>query len=586
MKRKFFLDSLLRRLISIMIPILILGTLAIVLANNNIKTQIETNNMYNLFQVQETFDSMFMDLKNINIGISTNPMILSRLKGVLNNPNAYMSMEDNMMLNTVVGMITAKLASNPIAHSAYIYFENSTGSFVEPIYRVADIEDYFDTEWYLQYREMGTADFIWTAPRAVKQYSFERDGSAVVSIIQRIYAQPGVVVANFSVGHIKRMLSEMSTKPQQGLLIADQNQQILFFSELVADIGEEAMLPVMQTLEDAQTHTVIIGQRSYVIAKSFSPKTQLSYISIIPAAQLYSLQKQITILTIVLLVLSFFFAMLVAYRTAQKNYASLSDILNLLEAAVNEKALPPQNENNPRDDIYGTIISNIIRTFVQNDLVKVQLLEKKYQNQVLELVALQAQMNPHFLYNTLGTIYWKVMGLSGTPNEITELIENLSEMLRYSLHNTFETVPLHEEMSNAKNYIGIQRVRFEERVTVFWQVPEECSQCQIPKMILQPIIENCFLHGLNELDFISVRIKAFISDEQLNLIITDSGVGISRARLAEIRAAIVSNETPSNHIGILNTSKRIALSYLGKGSLKIYSKENVGTSVHVCIPLQ
>ena len=585
MKRKFFLDSLLRRLISIMIPILILGTLAIVLANNNIKTQIETNNMYNLFQVQETFDSMFMDLKNINIGISTNPMILSRLKGVLNNPNAYMSMEDNMMLNTVVGMITAKLASNPIAHSAYIYFENSTGSFVEPIYRVADIEDYFDTEWYLQYREMGTADFIWTAPRAVKQYSFERDGSAVVSIIQRIYAQPGVVVANFSVGHIKRMLSEMSTKPQQGLLIADQNQQILFFSELVADIGEEAMLPVMQTLEDAQTHTVIIGQRSYVIAKSFSPKTQLSYISIIPAAQLYSLQKQITILTIVLLVLSFFFAMLVAYRTAQKNYASLSDILNLLEAAVNEKALPPQNENNPRDDIYGTIISNIIRTFVQNDLVKVQLLEKKYQNQVLELVALQAQMNPHFLYNTLGTIYWKVMGLSGTPNEITELIENLSEMLRYSLHNTFETVPLHEEMSNAKNYIGIQRVRFEERVTVFWQVPEECSQCQIPKMILQPIIENCFLHGLNELDFISVRIKAFISDEQLNLIITDSGVGISRARLAEIRAAIVSNETPNNHIGILNTSKRIALSYLGKGSLKIYSKENVGTSVHVCIPL-
>jgi two-component system sensor histidine kinase YesM len=197
-----------------------------------------------------------------------------------------------------------------------------------------------------------------------------------------------------------------------------------------------------------------------------------------------------------------------------------------------------------------------------------------------ELKALQAQINPHFLYNTLDSINW--MALSNQVPEISKMVTSLSDFFRYSLSKGKSIITLEEEFHQVKSYLAIQEIRFDEKITFDISYPESVKDCVSVKLILQPIVENAIIHGIEKTgDKGYIRIFATESDGTIEISVQDNGVGADVGRL---NALLEQAEENKKSYGIWNVNQRIK-QYFGESyGLKFYDNEGPGITVKVTIP--
>lgn len=224
-----------------------------------------------------------------------------------------------------------------------------------------------------------------------------------------------------------------------------------------------------------------------------------------------------------------------------------------------------------------------------------QLLNENYEIRLREkeaqLKSLEAQINPHFLYNTLDTINWKVYLLGG--EDISKLITSLSQILRYSINNKIKIVKLSDEISQIENYLFIQKARYDDRFKIIFKLDPNTLDLHIHKFMLQPIVENAIIHGLEEKDSDGIIcISSKIKDDSLIIQIFDNGVGIDKETLKDF-SEITGNSTVNkffelkkNHIGIENVHNRIRFQYGNQYGLKIKSKKNFYTLVTLSFPIE
>lgn len=229
-----------------------------------------------------------------------------------------------------------------------------------------------------------------------------------------------------------------------------------------------------------------------------------------------------------------------------------------------------------------------------------EMYELEMNNRNTEIAFLRSQINPHFLYNTLTAICG--MASAGMTDEIISVTNALSQIFRYSIKGS-DLVTVAEELEIVKSYLKIQLTRFEGRFTVRYDMSDDSYACLIPKMIIQPLVENAIVHGLEQsLKKGELLIGAGRNPEYgyLALWIYDTGVGMPSEKLEEIRRALKrSSRTKSgdarkdllemdeqNHesIGILNVNTRMTLYFGEEYSLLIDSEENVGTNIQLRIP--
>ena len=215
------------------------------------------------------------------------------------------------------------------------------------------------------------------------------------------------------------------------------------------------------------------------------------------------------------------------------------------------------------------------------------LIEKVYKMELAqkqaELEFLQMQINPHFLYNALDTISWKALGEGNT--DVSEMSIALAELLRATIKKE-SFISLKEEMSTVKDYLYIQEQRFGDKISVDYQIDENLEDYQVPNFILQPLIENAIIHGLEpkvEKGKLLLRIKK--QGEKLYFLIADDGVGMSEREIEILYEQCEENDT-SKSIGIKNVYRRLILCYGENTRFYIKSKKNKGTEIRFSIPLQ
>lgn len=212
------------------------------------------------------------------------------------------------------------------------------------------------------------------------------------------------------------------------------------------------------------------------------------------------------------------------------------------------------------------------------------LYEVELDKREIELAHLRSQINPHFLYNTLETI--KGIALQQGIPEITTITKSLATIFKYSIKGE-NIVTLKDELKIGKSYLEIQLFRFSERFDVTYDIKRECISCFVPKMILQPIIENAIVHGIENHDgFCNLKISATLSDK-LIITIEDDGNGIDKIKLEEITQSLNNSNKLSctNGIGIHNINNRIRLIYGNNYGVKISSVIHKGTSVTITLPI-
>lgn len=243
----------------------------------------------------------------------------------------------------------------------------------------------------------------------------------------------------------------------------------------------------------------------------------------------------------------------------------------------------------PRGDEIG-LLENSFDTMIQRNQ---ELIAQKFQTRIekrsAQLRALQAQINPHFMYNTLQIIGG--MALKKDAPEIYDVTVELSDIMRYSLSFGKEMVPLAEELRYLDSYLNIQNRRFGGRIHIEKQIDSALMRCLIPKLILQPLVENSLEHGLSgKGGEWRVSLCGTLEDNEMRLTVEDNGLGMDAERLAYIRAEIakgVDNAIASSaHIGLVNVNSRIRLKYAGRFGITVDSAPGAGTRVTIRMPAQ
>jgi len=583
---KLFIKNVVVFLIPVILPVIILGSVSIIITQQYVYENIKQNNMNMLKQEKATIELIFNEIDSLYINFSTNPEIIVKLKKILRKP--LLNREEYQMVQAIRNFIDAPANAKPYIDSIYLFFENDHGRILTTREGLISNDDYYDMEWKNQFYEMDSQKNTWLENRIIKPYTFDKSGKRVVTVYRTINSyknniREGMIVLNINSEYIENLLNKLDIIPEQCIIVTDENNKIIFKNKEQPYLEALNIEEVMQCDEDYICQEM--SNEKYIISKLESDKYGCNFISIIPEKKLYEvpylLTDIVTLLLIFLIILGItftYFFMKIRIRRLRK----IIEILDYAEQGVNISGYLQE----PKDE-YGYITNKIIEADILQRYFRVQLSERKYKQKTLELLALNAQINPHFLYNTLETIYWKSFEFTKKPNRVTDMIEDLSDILKYSLHTKKGQVTITDEIENTKSYLKLQKVRYRDKFKVIWEYDKEILKYNIIRLILQPLIENSIYHGIKEKEGNSeIKIKILKEDENIKFYIIDNGLGIGEKKLKEIRENLIVEEPPVGHIGMYNTNKRLSLMYGVKSKLFVNSEYNVGTTVYFSIPIE
>ncbi|MFD2114203.1 sensor histidine kinase [Paenibacillus yanchengensis] len=382
-------------------------------------------------------------------------------------------------------------------------------------------------------------------------------------------------------------------------LLPSSDAQILLYTnkrELIASFGHE-ILPLSTTNTDVMLASNLEGDAQLsgifsIVADSRFYKWRLQLLQ--AEDQMFQEINEIKWFTYLIIMLSMVLAVLIAWAV----YLGIAAPIQRLWRGMNVVGSGNFNvrlENKRMDEI-----GFLTRSF--NKMVEEQqnLIENHYEQQLrqanTELKFLQSQINPHFLYNTLDSIYWTAENYEAT--EISEMVLHLSRFFRLSLHKGRETFTVEETVDHIHHYIRIQQLRFLDSFEVIYAIELETKSIPVLKLLLQPLVENAILHGLESRDGGCLWIKSRLEQSFLVLTVQDNGAGIAEDRLVYIREQLERlsdftvgpltflEENMSNIFGLRNVYARIKLFYGREAQLCIESTLGSGTMIEMYLPLE
>ena len=238
------------------------------------------------------------------------------------------------------------------------------------------------------------------------------------------------------------------------------------------------------------------------------------------------------------------------------------------------------------EPVYGSLEVTSLSNAFGHLVIRIQELMNQVRNEEIvlrktELRALQAQINPHFLYNTLDSIAW--MCEEGRTKDAVEMVNALARLFRISISKGHELIPVEKEVEHAKSYLQIQKFRYKNQFQYSFEVQESCLGYYCNKITLQPIIENAIYHGLNRMideGFIEIRI--FEDGDDVVFTVEDNGVGMTKEQCESILHKEVKGQTGG--IGIKNVNDRVKIYFGEQYGMKIESELDEGTKVSIRMP--
>jgi two-component system sensor histidine kinase YesM len=302
----------------------------------------------------------------------------------------------------------------------------------------------------------------------------------------------------------------------------------------------------------------------------------LSYVT----AGAYSTVNFSFVTAVIFIVLAIVVSILMAYFTTKP----------IIRLTKSMKALEFQNFDVGVSEIRSDEIGTLERRFNSMLLRIKELIQVEYKSKIdkrtAQLKAMQAQINPHFLYNALQVIGG--IALSRKVPEIYEHIRAISDLFRYAIKMKSDIVLIADEIEHVSNYLHIQKLRFQHMLDIQLEIDEECRSCQIPKFSLQPIVENCFLHGLEgKMGKWSIVIQAQLILDEVEISIKDNGIGIDDEQLQQIRKYLNQESEESrfgDSMGLGNVNSRIKIIFGDEYGLFVTSDTGAGTTVKLVIP--
>jgi two-component system, sensor histidine kinase YesM len=479
---------------------------------------------------------------------------------------------DYYQLTSIYNTLTSFLISHSDVES--IFLINHNGQQISSSQEVLGSED---VEEFVSEAAVGDGKSVWLKTRTS---SF---GNRVIPITRQINdlttIKPlGTLVIFFKENAINYLMKGQDLNIDGELVVLDPEGYIIS-SQNPADIGQIYDTEIFEQLKLRSGYFFSEGKEKYFYNYDQSQLTNWNYLYKFPEREIFSGTHIVRNWVLTCSLIFIFLAMLMARAIA-------SNISKPIIRIVKEMRTIASNDLNVRLNYDGNDELTVLATSFNN---MVERLRTSIENQAnlrtlgheLEMRALQAEINPHFLYNTLEAINW--MGRMNRVPEICDMTSMLADIMRYSIDNRREMVTIRDELIHVEKYLGIQKIRFGDKLHFFIDIPEHLLDLSIPKLSLQPIVENCIIHGFrNKVEPGKIRVIGGERDHSVYINIEDNGCGIKE----ETIHFLFNEEDNSSKrgIGFANVHKRLKLFYGKSYGLDLYSISGKGTRITVKLP--
>ena len=357
-----------------------------------------------------------------------------------------------------------------------------------------------------------------------------------------------------------------------GELIMSTNKDFMLSSNSF-DINYKNTDPLINYIDDGI---------KYVNCKNYIPESNWILTNTIPKSEAFRVNSLYLILFSINLSFFLILSIILYIFFIRRIFNPIKSLVVNMESNNLEKNLKSTITYN-RDDEIGSLINSYNEMKIRiNDLININ-----YKNQIeqkeLELRQLQNQINPHFIYNTLESIH--MMAEINDDLETSVMAEYFGAIIRYSMNRKINTVTLNKELEIINNYIYLQKIRFDQLFTIENLVPDELLNCEIIKMIIQPLIENSIYHGLSECSGDGkIIIQGQKIDNNLLLSISDNGIGMDELTRDSLNDYINGKNNNFKGIALRNINRRLKLNYGDNYGLEIFSLKGKGTSMVLTLP--
>ncbi|WP_052339338.1 cache domain-containing sensor histidine kinase [Gorillibacterium massiliense] len=581
--------------ILIMIPIPLFGYLS----NSIYEKSIRAKSLSYLTQVVQDmsakFDMYTEDMKRI----SRNPAYVDAIKDNLELSNElYDKLEKEQDKGTNTSDGSASLFVTQAIESS-ISFLNNIKQETQSIYLFDrhgnpyySYKNGFRRDIVLQYPEWKQAlQDQEGSPLLLRTMEIETNANIrnyVFSVIRELfndsYQSIGMIVVDSNISYLEKVAGDVLKASGGGrAMIIDQSRYVIYDSNkeyLTKQLPNDSWLSKM------------VGDQGDYIADYYGEKSMIVYNrstitnwTVVVTVPLTELTRDVQTSRVQNLVASLFLtglAMCLSVIVAFAITRSLRTLIRLMKN-VQMGDLDVEFPVTYRDEVgrlgrqFNRMIERI-RMLIQENF---EIGERKKQ---AEINALQSQINPHFLYNTLETI--RMTAEINDDEEVADMTRLLGKMLRYSISKGSDLVKFEQELEHLKHYILLQQYRYPGKLRIEYDIPEDMESVRVLKLILQPIVENAIFHGMeSSRSFLLIKVSVEVSEQELKIRIQDNGKGMELSELKQLRKRLEQPGTDKRGIGLGNVNERLKMHYGVQYGLEIDSEAGLGTEVKIKMPI-
>ncbi|GIP61067.1 cache domain-containing sensor histidine kinase [Paenibacillus woosongensis] len=394
----------------------------------------------------------------------------------------------------------------------------------------------------------------------------------------------GSVIANLDLQKVNSMFERNNYQNRGSIFLIDENRRIIVHqnNEEIGQIMDIAGIDEIYEQKSGNFRTPLYGEEHLIIYQPTAVEGWMM-ISAVPMSEITSqsapLKSNLARILYLCLILNVLISLAVTFRISRP----MQGLLKTLDKIGTDDMLYIRDKNYQYHEInqigmkFKELMDRIDLLIQQNYLTQIALKEE-------ELKALQAQINPHFLFNTLQLLQTEIV--CGNIESSNHIVLSLSHMFRYSMRQSGELVELRTELEHVRNYLYIMNKKYDDRLQVDEYIPDQrVLPCRIPKLLLQPVVENCIRHGFGEdRREGAIRISVTTVRRGLLIAISDSGKGMDADELKRLRRQLDKPDEKNGNIGLYNINHRIKLNFGQDFGIRVRSTKNAGTCVYLVVP--
>ena len=545
----------------------------------------------NLVNMEAYLDSYLEEVDSIAKNVNYNYYLQDYLESVIDEEDNYVEsgVKRNMRSYEMSSQAFSDTLLSRADISSIMIFGKKKMILNRSMYSYQKVaQDYSKLDWYAK-AVANPQDAIITGPN---RHAFFDTDDETISLSREVQSYEngtfrGVILINLNLNKITEICRSFQGNGDSFLCIVNEKGEMVYQQQdgkaAFAFDEKENREELKTALETAKENSfrLTYHDEKYLVTKTAMETTGWTLVSMVPYTSVVKETMAISGLMIAAVIITLIVTLLLLNRILTGVVKPLKQLEKHM-AQVNPDNINQHMEISSDDEI-GHLSMKFNQMLDRITNLKEQVIEEQEDKRKYELQTLQAQINPHFLYNTLDSIIWMA---ETNDSDIVAMTEALAKLFRISLNKGNEEITLEKELEHVKNYLIIQSMRYADKFTYEISVEPGVEKCGMIKLILQPVVENCIYHGIKKKRGTGkITIRAYRRGEDLIIEVSDDGCGMPEEICRKILSDEIEPENISGSgIGVKNVNERIQLRFGKKYGLSYSSEEGVGTTVTYVLP--